>query len=135
MCRHRQDNRCSIVPGYSAPGRMPRLDERSHGRRRELPRKLRTQSWSAAHARSRTQYAAGCEDCDDVDALRTDPALKIAVGRAGYGRNSRRRSTTPRPRARACCVTPSSRGCRHGGPGPEIPPDVPLTGIMKVVSC
>jgi DDE family transposase len=26
--------------------------------------------------------AAGYEDCDDVDALRTDPALKIAVGRA-----------------------------------------------------
>jgi hypothetical protein len=26
--------------------------------------------------------AAGDEDCDDVDALRTDPALKIAVGRA-----------------------------------------------------
>ena len=25
--------------------------------------------------------AAGYEDCDDVDALRTDPALKIAVGR------------------------------------------------------
>ena len=23
--------------------------------------------------------AAGYEDCDDVDALRTDPALKIAV--------------------------------------------------------
>jgi hypothetical protein len=27
--------------------------------------------------------AAGYEDCDDVDALRSDPALKIAVGRAG----------------------------------------------------
>ena len=26
--------------------------------------------------------AAGYEDCDDVDALRADPALKIAVGRA-----------------------------------------------------
>jgi len=26
--------------------------------------------------------AAGYEDCDDVDTLRTDPALKIAVGRA-----------------------------------------------------
>ena len=26
--------------------------------------------------------AAGDQDCDDVDALRTDPALKIAVGRA-----------------------------------------------------
>jgi hypothetical protein len=26
--------------------------------------------------------AAGYEDCDDIDALRTDPALKIAVGRA-----------------------------------------------------
>jgi hypothetical protein len=26
--------------------------------------------------------AAGYEDCDDVDALRTDPALKIAIGRA-----------------------------------------------------
>jgi hypothetical protein len=26
--------------------------------------------------------AAGYEDCDDVDALRSDPALKIAVGRA-----------------------------------------------------
>ena len=26
--------------------------------------------------------AAGYEDCDDVDMLRTDPALKIAVGRA-----------------------------------------------------
>ena len=24
--------------------------------------------------------AAGYEDCDDIDALRTDPALKIAVG-------------------------------------------------------
>ena len=26
--------------------------------------------------------AAGYEDCDDVDALRSDPALKIAIGRA-----------------------------------------------------
>jgi hypothetical protein len=26
--------------------------------------------------------AAGYEDCDDIDALRGDPALKIAVGRA-----------------------------------------------------
>ena len=25
--------------------------------------------------------AAGYEDCDDIDALRTDPALKIACGR------------------------------------------------------
>ena len=25
--------------------------------------------------------AAGCEDCDDVDVLKSDPALKIAVGR------------------------------------------------------
>ncbi len=26
--------------------------------------------------------AAGYEDCDDIDALRTDPALKMAIGRA-----------------------------------------------------
>lgn len=26
--------------------------------------------------------AAGYEDCDDIDALRTDPALKLAVGRS-----------------------------------------------------
>jgi hypothetical protein len=30
--------------------------------------------------------AAGYEDCDDVDASRTDPALKIAVGRAPENR-------------------------------------------------
>lgn len=37
----------------------------------------------AEMARARMlMIAAGYEDCDDVDALRTDPALKIAVGRA-----------------------------------------------------
>ena len=37
----------------------------------------------AEMARARMlMIAAGYEDCDDVDALRTDPALKMAVGRA-----------------------------------------------------
>ncbi|MCJ7599834.1 MAG: transposase [Methyloceanibacter sp.] len=30
------------------------------------------------------QIAAGYEDCDDIDALRTDPALKLACGRAPH---------------------------------------------------
>jgi hypothetical protein len=71
--------------------------------------------------------AAGYEDCDDVDALRSDPALKIAVGRApesgadlmsqptlcaGAHRARQDRSLLPELRATARCNRARHR--RHG---------------------
>jgi hypothetical protein len=49
---------------------------------RDLRDPTRIRHSYAEMARARMlMIAAGYEDCDDVDALRTDPALKIAVGR------------------------------------------------------
>ena len=45
------------------------------------PARVRHSYADMAQARM-LMIAAGYEDCDDVDTLRTDPALKIAVGRA-----------------------------------------------------
>jgi hypothetical protein len=45
------------------------------------PARVRHSYGEMAMARM-VMIAAGYEDCDDVDALRSDPALKIAVGRA-----------------------------------------------------
>ncbi len=53
--------------------------------------------------------AAGYEDCDDVDALRTDPALKIAVGRApdsGADLMSSANVVEARELARLACAGP-----------------------------
>jgi hypothetical protein len=49
-------------------------------RDRRDPARIRHTYAEMASARM-LMIAAGYEDCDDVDALRTDPALKIAVGR------------------------------------------------------
>jgi hypothetical protein len=55
--------------------------------------------------------AAGYEDCDDVDALRSDPALKIAVGRAPDV------SLRQKPPCGRGALAPSPRPkCEHGDP-------------------
>ena len=58
--------------------------------------------------------AAGHEDCDDLDALREDPALKLACERApetGAGIASQPTSR----RRRACSTGPGLRACPTGG--------------------
>jgi Transposase DDE domain group 1 len=52
----------------------PLIDDRD-------PTRVRHSFAEMAMARM-VMIAAGYEDCDDVDALRADPALKIAIGRA-----------------------------------------------------
>jgi Transposase DDE domain group 1 len=52
----------------------PLMDDRD-------PTRVRHSFADMAMARM-VMIAAGYEDCDDVDALRSDPALKIAIGRA-----------------------------------------------------
>ena len=88
----------------------PLRDDRDPGRVRH--------SYSEMAMARMVMIAAGYEDCDDVDVLRSDPALKIAVGRA---RESCKWAPT------GCCMrcTGRHRSARTGAAPPSKPSAAP----------